>query len=100
MHESVKIKIARNNILLYLNMSYPGGLRAQYIYENLMMMDESYQWVLLQKDIAYLRDKGYIERVDDKLGGQTLELQKQTYKLTPEGKEIAEKTGFDRALEL
>lgn len=98
--EATKIKINRNNILMYLDMSYPGGLRLQYLYENLVMMDEAYQFVLFQKDIAYLRGKGYIERIDDKLGGAGMEFVKQTYKLTTSGKEIAEKTSFDKALEI
>jgi len=53
----------------------------------------------LQKDISYFEQKGYIEWVDDKLGGAD-DFWQKVCKLTSSGKEIAEGTQTDPALEI
>lgn len=98
--EVLKIKIARKRILAFLNIMYGTPLQLHMIYDqSLCYVDPAYDFTLFKKDILYLKEKGYIEFVDDKIGGAT-EFKKKVAKLTTEGKEIAERTRTDRALEI
>jgi len=61
--------------------------------------DEHYDLSLLQKDVTYLKQKGYIMYVDDRLGGAD-KFEDKCIGLTAEGKEIADRTQTDNALEI
>jgi len=61
--------------------------------------DEYYDFSLLQKDVTYLKQKGYVEFVDDRLGGADRFADK-CIGLTAEGKEIADRTQINGALEI
>ena len=97
--EVLKIKISRKRIMTFLNIMYPTPVQLQTIYQSAMNLDPAYDFSLFRKDIAYLKAKGYIEFIDDKLGGAD-EFEKKVAGLTAESKEIAERTQRDAALEI
>ena len=97
--EVLKIKIARKRILSFLNMMYPTPLQLGTIYDSVSYVNSTYDFSLFEKDIAYLKAKGYIEFIDEKIGGVS-EFRKKVISLTAEGKEIAERTQIDDALEI
>lgn len=97
--EATKIKQMRRLLLNNMNRLYPTALQIQTLYNSMCGFDENYDFSLLEKDIAYLKDKGYIEYVDDMLGGAD-SFRKKCVKLTASGKEIADRTQTDPALEI
>lgn len=95
----IKIKIARQRILQCLNMMYPTSLQLATIFNAICYTSPDYELALFRKDIHYLADKGWLKFIDEKIGGFP-EFQKKVVGLTAEGKEIAEKTQTDPALEI
>ncbi len=97
--KAIMIKQARCQILRNLDIVYPSGLTMKSLYQTVCSVDEMYDFNLLVKDIAYLRDKGYVKYVDDAMGGMG-SVEKKVVKLTADGKEVAEGTDIDEALEI
>ena len=97
--EAVKMMQMRIFILGNLNRLYPTPLQVRTLYRVLCGFDENYSLSLLQKDIAYLKQKGYLEHIDEKIGGAG-SFEKKCIGLTAEGKEIADRTQTDNALEI
>lgn len=97
--EAVKMMQMRFLILSNLNRLYPTPLQVRTLYRVLCGFDENYSISLLQKDVAYLKQKGYLEYIDDIIGGAT-SFGKKCISLTAEGKEIADRTQTDKALEI
>lgn len=95
----IKIKQARRAILDNLNRIYDTPIQVQFLLRVLLAIDPSYTMSLLQKDLAYLRQKEYIEFVDERIGGAA-HYYKKFVGLTAEGKEIADRTAKDAALEI
>jgi len=95
----VKIKQARRSILDNLNRIYDTPLQVRFLLHILLAVDCAYTMSLLRKDLAYLKQKGYVEFVDDKIGGFD-KYHKKFVGLTAEGKEIADRTAKDAALEI
>jgi len=94
----IRIKQARGRLLQNLNLFYPSPVNVRTLYRT-VCDDPMYNRALLQKDISYFEQKGYIEWVDDKLGGAD-DFWQKVCKLTSSGKEIAEGTQTDPALEI
>ena len=94
-----KIKQMRVFILFNLDRLYPTPLQVGSLYKVLCGFDENYDFSLLQKDMAYLKEKGYVEYVDEAIGGAD-SFKNKYVKLTAEGKEIADNTQTDKALEI
>jgi len=97
--ESIKIKQARRQIFHNLDLVYPSGLFVRYLYQTVCAIDEMYDFNLFAKDIAYLRAKNYIYFIDDIVGVKS-PFERKIVKLTASGKEIAEQTRADPALEI
>lgn len=97
--EPTKIKQMRILILTNLNRMYPTPLQVQTLFKVLVGFDENYDKSLLAKDLAYLKQKDYIEYIDEQIGGAA-SFEFKFVGLTAEGKEIAERTQFDPALEI
>jgi len=97
--EVIKIKQMRKLILSTLNLFCPAAVSLTTIYRNLIAFDPTYDDSLFAKDVWYLQEKGYLEFVDDVIGGAS-EFKKKVAKLTSAGKEIAERTQKDDALEI
>ncbi len=94
-----KIKQLRRIILQHLDMMYPTGMQLDSLYRTVIAADFTYGEDFFKKDIAYLKEKGYIGFLDDSIGGAS-SFFKKIAKLTANGKEIAEKTQTDPALEI
>jgi len=97
--DAFKIKQQRRQILTNLDLFYPTPAQLDSLYRTVCYIDPNYEFALFRKDINYFKDKGYIEFVDDVLGGADT-FEKKVIKLTAEGKEIAERTQTDPALEI
>ncbi len=88
-----KIKMARNDLLAALNDAYPARVKKNIIYRTMIELDpHGYSHDLLNRDLAYLVDKGYVREID--VYGEKL------YILTAKGKEIADDLIDDPALEI
>jgi hypothetical protein len=105
---AIKIIEARKRLLTALNMLYPSPVSVRQLWrsachkyssEKLEPLDPTYDFSLFQKDLAYFLDKGWIEFIDDRLGGYD-DYFKKIIKLTADGKEISEGTNIDEALEI
>ena len=96
---ALKMKQIRQMILSNLNRMYPTPLVVRTLYRVMIAFDEHYSLSLLEKDVTYLNQKGYVEWIDDKLGGGD-DFEKKVLGLTAEGKEIADRTQTDKALEI
>lgn len=97
--EAVKIMQMRLMILSNLNRLYPTPIQISTLYNVMCGFDENYDLSLLQKDVTYLKQKDYIEYIDEKIGGFPA-FRDKYIGLTAEGKEIADKTQTDDALEI
>lgn len=97
--EAVKMMQMRLLILSNLNRLYPTPLQVRTLYRVLCGFDENYSISLMQKDITYLKQKGYVEYIDERIGGAD-SFEKKCIGLTAEGKEIADRTQTDKALEI
>ena len=96
--DAIRIKQARGQLLVNLNLFYPSPVKLSTLYRT-VCGDPLYGRALFEKDIAYFLDKRYIIAVDDVLGGMP-EFMDKVVKLTASGKEIAEGTATDPALEI
>ena len=92
-----KIKQARRMLLEALNMVYPSGLRQVSLLKVIAGIDPDYERDLLVKDLAYLREKQYIEAVGEQLA---VSWDGRVVKLTAAGNEIATSIRSDPALEI
>lgn len=97
--EALKLKQVRAMILSNLNRMYPTPLQVRTLYRVMVAFDENYSMSLLEKDVTYLKQKRYIEYVDEKIGGME-GFGNKYIGLTAEGKEIADRTQTDSALEI
>ncbi len=96
---AVKMKQVRTTILGNLNRMYPTPLQVRTLYRVMIAFDENYSLSLMEKDVTYLKQKGYVEYIDEMLGGGD-SFEKKVLALTAEGKEIADRTQTDDALEI
>lgn len=94
----IKIKQQRGRILTSLNLFHPTPVTLKTLYRT-VCDDPTYNKCLFEKDVAYFQQKGYIEFVDDRLGGSD-DFYKKVARLTANGKEVAEGTATDPALEI
>ena len=97
--EVIRIKQTRRQILTNLNLLYPSPIQLDSLYRTIVHLDPTYDFSLFEKDIVYLNEKGYVLFVDDAIGGSK-KFESKVARLTPEGKEIAERTMRDPALEI
>ncbi len=97
-----RIKRVRNEILVTLNRTFPASLQSKSIMNCLIAVFPDMEWGYLIKDIEYLLKKGYIERlIDDGEKGreEMTSYKNRWWRLTAEGKEIADDVIDDEALE-
>ena len=94
----IKIKQQRGRLLTSLNLFHPTPVTLKSLYRT-VCDDPSYTRALYRKDICYFSQKNYIEFVDEKLGGSD-DFDKKVVLLTAGGKEVAEGTQTDPALEI
>lgn len=93
------VKQARNLTMRHLELVYPSGLTAKYLFQTVCAVDSNYDFNLMRKDVAYLREKGYVTLI----GGQLCDVRPGSLcvvKLTAAGLEIAQDVINDPALEI
>jgi hypothetical protein len=96
--EATKKKQARRWILENLNRVYPTPLQVKTLLRVMVSFCASYELDLLEKDLTYLWQKEYIFYPDDVIGG--VRFIDKCIMLTADGKEIADATQTDPALEI
>lgn len=97
--ESTRIKQVRQLILANLNILCPTAVMLRTLFRGVLAVHPTYDQSLFEKDIWYLKEKAYIEYIDDIIGGAPNWI-KKVVRLTASGKEIAERTATDPALEI
>lgn len=93
------IKQQRRSLLNNLNLLYPVPFQTQTIWRTVCGYDASYDYSNYKRDLAYFRDKGWLRFVDEVIGGAN-SFEEKVVVLTASGKEIAERTMSDPALEI
>lgn len=91
---AAQIRQTRRGILDTLNLAYPATLAFGTILEALLPLEVEEGYA--KKDMAYLVDAGYVKRTD--ADGQ-VPWARRVFKLTKQGKDIADRLVTDEALE-
>lgn len=97
--DELKIKQDRKRVLEYLHMLYPSSIRVGGLYQTIVYVAPAYDEALYRKDIYWLKESGYVEFVDEVIGGFK-DFMAKVVKLTAKGDNIA--TGLEKntALEI
>jgi hypothetical protein len=98
--DAVRMKEIRVLILSNMNRLYPTALRVSTLFRVMIAFDETYTMSVLEKDLTYLRQKGYVEYIDERIGEFNNHFHRKFVGLTARGKEIADRTAKDDALEI
>ena len=102
-HEgAVQIKRVRNEVLVALKMLYPAALQGEQILRTLLAVFPQLEWEDLKKDIAYLSEKGYLQRIiaESESDARVTAWRKRWFRLTSSGVEVADHCVEDKALEV
>lgn len=97
-----QIKRVRNEVLVALKMLYPAALQGDQLLRSLLAIFPQLEWDQLRKDLAYLAEKGYIQRViaETEADARTTAYRKRWFRLTSAGVEVADHCVEDKALEV
>ena len=97
-----QIKRVRNEVLVALKMLYPAALQGDQILRTLLAVFPQLEWDMLKKDIAYLCEKGYAQRImaESETDPRLTSWRKRWFRLTSSGVEIADHCVEDKALEV
>jgi len=97
-----QIKRMRSEILVVLKMLYPAALQGDQILRALLAVFPQLEWDLLKKDLAYLCEKGYVQRIvaDTEGDGRATAWRRRWFRLTSSGVEVADHCVEDKALEV
>lgn len=95
-----EIKRIRNETLVALKMLYPAALQAEQIMRSLLSLFPHLEWDHFRRDLAYLCEKGYLQRViADRENDERLTPWRQRwFRLTSRGVELADHLIDDPAL--
>lgn len=95
------IKQVRSEALVALKMVYPSALQAEHLMRTLLVLFPALEFDHLRRDLHYLCDKGYVERiVADGEGNDNLTpWRKRWFRLRPLGVEVADQCILDPALQ-
>ncbi len=99
--ETRQIKRIRNEILVALKVVYPAALEADRIMRSLLVLFPTLEFDQLKRDLHYLTEKGYIERVlpDCETDTYLTPWRRRWFRLTSAGIELADRCIKDPALE-
>ncbi|HOB76427.1 MAG TPA: hypothetical protein PKG54_18100 [Phycisphaerae bacterium] len=97
-----QIKRVRNEVLMALKMLYPAALQGDQILRTLLAVFPQLEWDVLKKDLAYLCEKGYTQRIiaESEADPRLTSWRKRWFRLTSKGVEIADHCVEDKALEV
>lgn len=90
----------RSEVLVALKMLYPAALQGEQILRSLLAVFPQLEWDHLRKDIAYLCEKGYVQRIiaETEADARTTAWRKRWFRLTSGGVEVADHCVEDKAL--
>ncbi len=96
-----QIKRIRNEILVALKVIYPAALQANHLMRSLLALFPTLEFDQLKRDLHYLGEKGYIERVPTDLDNDNglTPWRRRWFKLSTSGIELADQCIKDPALE-
>lgn len=99
--QNSEIVRVRNEVLVALKMIYPASLQADQLFRALLSVFPTLEWVPFRRDLCYLIEKGYLQRV---IAGSESEprmtpFRKRWLRVTPSGLEITDKLIGDPALQ-
>jgi hypothetical protein len=97
-----QIKRVRNEVLVALKMLYPAALQGAQLLRTLLAVFPQLEWDQLKKDLAYLCEKGYVQRIvaETEEDARMTSWRKRWFRLTSSGVEIADHCVEDKALEV
>ena len=95
------IKRIRNEVLVALKVVYPAALQAEQIMRSLLVLFPTLDFDQLRRDLHYLCEKGYLERViaDSENGNGLTPWRRRWFRLSTTGMELADRCINDPALE-
>lgn len=98
---SGEIKRIRNEVLVTLSVVYPAALTADQVLRSLLVLVPDLEFDRLRRDLHYLIEKHYIERVvpGAEHEPELTPWRKRWFRLTTSGMEVAEQCVRDPALE-
>lgn len=96
-----QIKRVRGEVMMALKMLYPAALQGDQLLRTLLTLFPQLEWDLLRKDLAYLLEKGYVQRIiaENETDARLTPWRKRWFRLTSAGVEIADHCVEDKALE-
>ena len=96
-----EIKRIRNEALVALKMLYPAALQAEQLMRSLLSLFPALEWDHFRRDLAYLSEKGYLQRVvaDTENDERLTPWRQRWFRLTSRGVELADHVINDPALD-
>lgn len=97
-----EIKCIRNEVVVALKMLYPAALQAEQLLRSLLGLFPTLEWEYFRRDLAYLCEKGYLQRVvaDTEVDERSTPWRRRWFRLTSRGVELADHVIADPALDL
>jgi hypothetical protein len=95
-----EIKRIRNEVLVALKMLYPAALQAEQLLRSLLSVFPCLEWDQFRRDLAYLCEKGYLQRVvaDSEADARATPWRRRWFRLTTAGMDVADDILKDPAL--
>ncbi len=95
-----EIKRVRNEVLIALKVLYPAAMQADQLMRSLLVLFPHLEFDPFRRDLHYLAEKGYIERVTplEEDEPNLAPWRRRWFRLTPSGMEIADHCISDPAL--
>lgn len=96
-----QIKRIRNEAMVALKVVYPAALQGDQIMRSLLVLFPTLEFDHLRRDLHYLSEKGYIERViaDTERDNGMTPWRRRWFRLSTSGVELADRCILDPALE-
>lgn len=102
MNTADRIKLIRREILVSLKAVYPAAFKLDTLFRSLLGVFPELEFDTFRQDVAYLQDKGYIERKMPRSCDHPdmVPWRERWFELTASGVEIADRVRRDAALEI
>jgi len=96
-----QIKLIRCEVLVAMKMLYPAAIQAEQLFRSLLSVFPMLEWDHFRRDIAYLCEKQYLQRVvaDMEDDPATTPWRRRWFRLTSRGMEVADHVINDPALD-
>ncbi|MCB9866030.1 MAG: hypothetical protein H6816_05295 [Phycisphaerales bacterium] len=95
-----EIKSIRNEAVVALKMLYPTALPAEQLMRSLLGLFPALEWEYFRRDLAYLCEKGYLQRVvaEREADERLTPWRQRWFRLTSRGVELADHLIDDPAM--